>query len=265
MKELSPTTINIYHSMLATLSKNEIDFGNFEKLKHYLVKMKVRSAMVYLRAVIWQGKKNDTEMAQFDAYYQELRREDVKTRNEVKLDATYEDLVTVANYYKGATVIKKMRKFIVAQCYLELPIRNDLVELKIKNYDTAVDNYYVDGTITLNHYKTSTIYGTQIYAISSELRTAIDTYISKSAGLRKCNYLFYGNDGGLISKPTFLASLRKLYKDVIGKQLSFTQIRKIKITREHEGNTDSMDIAMKYMHSMDTEHKHYKAGGVPPP
>ena len=152
---------------------------------------------------------------------------------------------------------RNQEAYLITLLYLHFPIRNDLHSLKIHNYNTSPgsqDNYLTSSGLTLNTYKTSRIYGQKYYPTPESMQETLKSWIDS----RKDWTYLLGPEP--LDKTKMIKKIRKVYRDAVGKELSFCQIRKIKITHEYESVDSISDmkiIADKYMHRLDTELTYY--------
>ena len=73
----------------------------------------------------------------------------------------------------------------------------DFSELKIRNFEVKIDNYYKSGKLHFNKYKTSKTYGLQIVDLPKELNTILKKWIK----INTKDYMIYSTNGKKISCP----------------------------------------------------------------
>lgn len=112
----------------------------------------------------------------------------------------------VMEYKKYMEIIKEKygadsKQFLIVSIYNEVSVRDDFARIIIlndKSQDNNIDNYLLNVndkfSIILNKYKTSNVYGKQIYLLSDSLSLLIQNYINKH---EIDTYLFPENSSGL--------------------------------------------------------------------
>lgn len=254
-KPIAETTIKLHVESWKKITGMLGDNPSITSIKSYLSGFPVRSALIYLRGAIAVLSSRDRDVDELNKFYLSLSQESRKCVKPVKLATDYAGLVRTYEYYANSG---NLMASAVTLAYLELPIRNDLPNIKHSGYNVELDNYFDGKHIVLNSYKTSKVYGPQKYVLSTQLASLL----KRIAGIaRNAEYLFVDACGEKFEKTAFLIYLRKLYRAVLGFDVSFTQIRKIKINElyKHDLTLDEIaDISDEFMHSIDTELTYYK-------
>jgi hypothetical protein len=80
----------------------------------------------------------------------------------------------------------------------------DYGEMKIRNYDPKVDNYYKAGKLYFNKYKTAKTYGLQTLDVPKELNTLIKKWVK----LNSNDYMLYSTNDKKLSSPQINRNLR---------------------------------------------------------
>jgi hypothetical protein len=194
---LSPSSLKTYVSTLYNLHKhlkqdhNNIDWfsTDFDKIVDYLKDMASASRKSVLSAlfVITNDSKYRELMLkdckEVNDNYRNQKRNTKQENNWISVEeikSKYDELHTKVKQMFGkvlvgspATVIEYLLIALLSGAIIP-PRRNlDYSLMKIRSYDTKTDNYYKNGKLYFNKYKTSDKYGEQILEIPKELNTII--------------------------------------------------------------------------------------------
>ncbi|MEK6265545.1 MAG: hypothetical protein N2B06_12390 [Clostridium sp.] len=97
------------------------------------------------------------ELRKINDFITQKRSENVR---EGKLEKEWISLKELKQFRKELVNNGSYHDALIISLYTDVPpVRNDYWHLKIRNFDTCKDNYYSNGTIVLNDYKTVKFYG----------------------------------------------------------------------------------------------------------
>jgi hypothetical protein len=88
----------------------------------------------------------------------------------------------------------------------------DYGEMKIRNYDPKVDNYYKSGKFYFNIYKTAKTYGLQTLDVPKELNTLLKKWVK----LNSNDYMLYSTNDNKLSSP----QINRILNEAFGKAIS---------------------------------------------
>jgi len=129
----------------------------------------------------------------------------------------------------------------------------DIMELKIRDYDTNTDNYIHRGYFVFNKYKTADVYGKTKIAIPKELKPILTKYIK----LNPHTHLLVNNSGGVLTQPRITQKLN----DIIGSKTSTSMLRHIYLSSVYKDTPvleDLNQIAKDMGHSVATAMEYAK-------
>lgn len=157
----------------------------------------------------------------------------------------------------SGTVLAELSDFILfaISSGLFMPPRRstDIMELKIRDYDTKTDNYIHRGYFIFNKYKTADVYGKTKIAIPKPLKTILSKYIK----LNPHTHLLVNNSGGVLTQPRITQKLN----DIIGSKTSTSMLRHIYLSSVYKDTPaleDLNQIAKDMGHSVATAMEYAK-------
>jgi len=123
--------------------------------------------------------------------------------------------------------MKTVQQYVALSMYVLIPPRRiaDYIHFKVKNA-TEKDNYYENGTLIFNRYKTAKTYGQQKVDAPRALQDVFDQWIPIAS--RYSDYLLFNSYGEALPQP----SLTKLLNSIFGKNVSASMLRHIFISDE---------------------------------
>jgi hypothetical protein len=129
----------------------------------------------------------------------------------------------------------------------------DYTEMKIKNYDPKVDNYYKGGKFYFNVYKTAKTYGLQVLDIPAEFNTILKKWIKKNEN----TYLLYSSNDNKLTSP----QITKMFNKIFNKKVSTSMLRHIFLSDKYEdipALTKMQDLAKDMGHSVSQSMEYIK-------
>ena len=147
-------------------------------------------------------------MAEVNATYQEQKKSKKQEENWISEDEVrqvYNNLLQKATAMLSKKAIFDDTQFIqfLLVAFLSgaggIPPRRsmDYGDLKIRNYDPKIDNYYKNGKFYFNVYKTSKSYGLQTIDVPKPLNTIIKKWIK----LNTTDFMLYSTNKQKLSSP----------------------------------------------------------------
>ena len=118
----------------------------------------------------------------------------------------------------------------------------DYTDLKTKSYDVNKDNYYKNGILYFNVYKTAKTYGTQTLEVKT-LAPDFDKMIKKWIKLNDNEYMLFGTNGNKLTSPQVTKKLNQIFN---GRNISTDILRHVFLTHKY----GSIQKAMKNDASM---------------
>ena len=118
----------------------------------------------------------------------------------------------------------------------------DFTELRTKSYDVNKDNYYKNGILYFNAYKTAKTYGTQTLDVKT-LAPDFDKMIKKWIKLNDNEYMLFGTNGNKLTSPQVTKKLNQIFN---GRNISTDILRHVFLTHKY----GSIQKAMKNDASM---------------
>ena len=129
----------------------------------------------------------------------------------------------------------------------------DYSEMKIRNYDPKVDNYYNKNKFYFNKYKTVKTYGEQIVEVPKEFNLLLKKWIK----INPHNYMLFSTNGNKLSCPQITIMLNKIFK----KKVSTSMLRHIYLSNVYKDvpKLDKMEeLANEMGHSVSTAMEYIK-------
>jgi hypothetical protein len=102
----------------------------------------------------------------------------------------------------------------------------DYSEMKIRNYDTKIDNYYKAGKFYFNIYKTAKSYGLQVIDVPKDLNAILKKWVKINTN----DYMLYSTNGNKLSSPQISRILNK----ALGKNISTSLLRHVYLTNVYK-------------------------------
>jgi hypothetical protein len=102
----------------------------------------------------------------------------------------------------------------------------DYGEMKIRNYDPKVDNYYKAGKLYFNKYKTAKTYGLQTLDVPKELNTLLKKWVKHNSN----DYMLYSTNDKKLSSP----QINRILNEAFGKNISTNMLRHIYLTEQYK-------------------------------
>ena len=129
----------------------------------------------------------------------------------------------------------------------------DYSEMKIRNYDVKIDNYYKANKFYFNKYKTVKTYGMQILDVPKQLNNVLKKWIKINTN----DYMLYSSNNNKISCPQITRILNKVF----GRKISTSMLRHIYLTDVYKNvpQLSKMEILADEMgHSVSTAMEYIK-------
>ena len=129
----------------------------------------------------------------------------------------------------------------------------DYSEMKIRNYDPKVDNYYNKNKFYFNKYKTVKTYGEQTVEVPKEFNLLLKKWIK----INPHDYMLFSTNGNKLSCPQITIMLNKIFK----KKVSTSMLRHIYLSNIYKDipKLDKMEeLANEMGHSVSTAMEYIK-------
>jgi hypothetical protein len=125
----------------------------------------------------------------------------------------------------------------------------DYTEMKIKNYDVNKDNYYKNGVMYFNIYKTSKTYGQQTLDVKT-LAPEFNKIIKKWVICNPTDYLLFSS----VEKKLEPSQVTRMINNILGKAVSTDLLRHIYLTEKYGKVQAEMQSDSQAMgHDMQTQ------------
>lgn len=156
-------------------------------------------------------KKNWITQEELKELYDKVKRRAMPLFRETNL--TFQDLYEI-------------QKLVVLSIYTLLAPRRllDYTEMKIRNFDKKVDNYWEGASMFFSKYKTAKTYGKEQVSVPPALRTLL----TKWRKINPTDYLLFNKKGQKLTQP----KLTLLLNEILGKGRSVNILRHSFITEE---------------------------------
>jgi hypothetical protein len=175
-------------------------------------------------------------MAEVNATYKEQTKTTKQEDNwmsEDEVKKVYEDLLQKATAMLSTKAVFNDSKFIqfLLVSFLSgavMPPRRsqDYGEMKIRNYDPKVDNYFKGNKFYFNIYKTSKTYGLQTLDVPKPLSTLIKKWVK----LNPTDYMLYSSNKQKLSSP----QINRILNEAFGKNVSTNMLRHIYLSDKYK-------------------------------
>jgi hypothetical protein len=154
------------------------------------------------------------------------------------------------------------------QCRLNLidnpPRRLEFCTLKFRDFDRNTDNFYEDGQVTYNVFKTAERYGPFTFAVSEATRHLIEIIVGRIE--QESSYLFFdiaGSEQHEVLRTRWDHYNTAFYERVLGAPFTETDIRKLYVSTVTGAGgdvhtiSDREELALKMGHSVKTQQEVY--------
>lgn len=177
-------------------------------------------------------------------YYQNLlkrknkRIKKIRMRNERigKLNENWINYEQITELRDNLIKERDFQKALLLALYTRIPpVRNDYYNLKVKNYNPEIDNYYGNKILVLNNYKTAKYYGRIIIRIDNTLKELIKKNINDT------DFLFITEKGVPFSSTNFTKYFQKIFQENFNTKTNFQMMRNIYITHMYEKKDLSLE------------------------
>ena len=129
----------------------------------------------------------------------------------------------------------------------------DYSELKIRNYNVDIDNYYKGNKFYFNKYKTVKTYGLQVVEVPKQLNDLLKKWVK----INERDYMLYSSNGNKINPPQITRILNKVFE----KKISTSMLRHIYLTDTYKNVPEIKkmeDLASNMGHSVSTAMEYIK-------
>ena len=277
---ISDSSKKLYtHNLKKLNDGNEIKNLNFlkktELIEEKLNKLKPNTMRSYLISIVSVLKNRDKYKKTKDFYYKKmmdmnstLRDNTDKTQKEENNWLTQEEINEKFNdLYKIVDEINNKRKLKAGQydklldclilgLYVTMPPRRNLDYVKMvvgEDGDDKELNYYHNGVMYFNRYKTSKTYNQQTAEVPDELMKVIKLYMKFKP--KDTNWFLINNKGNNID--TSVEMTRRL-QNIFGRKISSSMLRKIYLTDKYSDNAEGLKAdASKMATSVNTINNNY--------
>jgi hypothetical protein len=113
----------------------------------------------------------------------------------------------------------------------------DYADMKIRNYNKNIDNYYENGKMVFNQYKTFKVYGRVTIDVKL-LAPDLNTLIKKWMKINKTDYLLYSSNGNKLSNTQLYQYNNKIW----GKNVSTNIYRHVYLTEFYKQPRTYMEM-----------------------
>lgn len=276
---------NLHFKLKGTKKFNSYDFlKNHKQVTDTIEQMDVKNITKrnYLNAIIVALKHSQypNELVnkyvelrdEYNQEYHDRKQESLLSEKQQQNTATMEEINGVLDVLKKEALelmkykkldrreIMKIQDYVLLSFYKEIPLRNDVSNLKIISSVPADknNNYLVlkntSATLILNKYKTDTKYGQKVIKLSPFLTKLIKKYIEYNT----TGYLFVTGTGKPLTKTDISKYLARIFKKHLGKNISSTLLRHIYLTEKYGSiKKEQEEDAYKMGHSVETQQNIY--------
>ena len=266
---LSATSLKTYVSILYNVSK-KIDPTNtkmdiFENPTPIMELLKEKppasrkttlSALFVLTGIETFNKQMLDDCKVTNDHYRENKKTEKQEENWIELDEIkkiYDDLLTNVNamFAKKLVINEAVVVNFLLLSFLGgisgLPPRRslDYTELKkhLINYDEKKDNYYKNGVMYFNVYKTAKTYGSQTLDVKT-LAPALDKILKKWVKLNTNEYMLFSSNGQKLTSPQVTKKLNQIFN---GRKISTDILRHVFLTDRYGKVQEDMKETAKHM------------------
>lgn len=267
--DISASTLKTYKSLLKSLylkkhdNANDINcewFNDQDEIIKLLADKPASSRKTTYAALIAIAKDNDkykTALLDDGKTYDKFIKSQTKTETQsdnwkdfAEIKSVYDNMYTkvkplFAMKELDATDFKKLQDFMILAltCGVWFPPRRstDWIDMKIKNFDKASDNYIEKNNFVFNKYKTAKFYDKQEVEIPKGLKTLLNKYIK----LNPNEYLFVNDKGNKLTNVRLTQILNRIF----GSKISTSMLRHIFLTEQLK-NVPKLQELEKMAHDM---------------
>jgi len=168
--------------------------------------------------------------------------------------------------YEDTKDPKILQKYLLLKFYCEFPLRNDAYKIIIianKDYEMLPEeekrhnNYLIKNKhyiLSMSDYKTSYLYGIQLFHLSNQLEKIIDEWLQYN----KTNILFITNNFKQMSRNNFTRFFQSIFKPFTNKNISTRMFRHLYIVHRYAPiRKKLMEDSRKLGHSLQTQQEIY--------
>jgi hypothetical protein len=240
--KLSASSLKTYVSILSNIYKQmkgdgDIDFfsDNVKEILEYMDTKNNQTKKTSLSALFVLTKKEEyrevmtSVMNAVNATYKQQK----KTPKQTEIWMSQEEVKAVYDkqHENALKMLTKKAKFddgkfieyllVAVLSGVIMPPRRsmDYGEMKIRNYDPKIDNYYKAGKFFYNKYKTAKTYGLQTLDVPKELNTLLKKWVK----LNSNDYMLYSTNDNKLSSP----QINRILNEAFGKNISTNLLRHI--------------------------------------
>ena len=266
--KLSPNSLKSYVSTLSSFYKkmgaNNIDFfsENIKDVLHTLKEVEPNKRKTLLSALfILTGEDDYKKLMLSDCKivnenYKKQKATPDEKQNWISIDEIQQKhkeylQAVVPMFHNKASINEKtiVEFFILALMsgVAGIPPRRslDYADMKIRNYNKDIDNYYENGKMVFNQYKTFKQYGRVIIDVKI-MAPELNTLIKKWMKINKTDYLLYSSNGNKLSNTQLYQYNNKIWG---GKNVSTNIYRHVYLTEFYSSPRTylQMDEMSKFM------------------
>ena len=272
---LSQSSIRTYVSILSNLYKKMDGEGNLDFFKRYTDILKhledknnqTRKTSLSALFILTGMREYQTEMQSIMKKVNQIYKEQKMNQKQKDNWISTEEIKEIQNTLSiNANLMLNKKKILNENVMMEfllvsflsgvfLPPRRslDYSELKIRNYDIDIDNYYKGNKFYFNKYKTVKTYGLQVVEIPKELNLILKKWVK----LNENDFMLYSSNGHKINPPQITRILNKVFE----KKISTSMLRHIYLTDTYKNVPEIKkmeDLASDMGHSVSTAMEYIK-------
>ena len=277
---ISESSKKLYSHNLKKLNDgNEIKNLNFlkktELIEEKLNKLKNNTKRSYLIAIVSVLKGRDKFKKTKDFYYEKMmemnktltdntdktQKEENNWLNQDEVNEKFNDLYKIVDQIGNKRKLKvgqydKLLDCLILGLYVTMPPRRNLDYVKMvvgEDGDDKELNYYHNGVMYFNRYKTSKTYNQQTAEVPDKLMKVIKLYMKFKP--KDTNWFLINNKGNNID--TSVEMTRRL-QNIFGRKISSSMLRKIYLTDKYSDNAEGLKAdASKMATSVNTINNNY--------
>jgi integrase len=247
--KLSASSLKTYVSILSNIYKQmkgdgDVDWfsKNVKEILEYMDTKNDQTKKTSLSALYVLTKKDEykevmtTVLASVNATYKQQKKTSKQEENWISGDEVkkvYDDLLQKATAMLSKKVVFNDSKFIqfLLVAFLSgavIPPRRsqDYGEMKIRNYDPKIDNYFKGDKFYFNVYKTAKTYGLQTLDVPKPLSALIKKWVK----LNPTDYMLYSSNKQKLSSP----QINRILNEAFGKAISTNMLRHIYLSDKYK-------------------------------
>lgn len=279
-ERISDSSKKLYtHNLKKLNDGNEIKNLNFlkktELIEEKLNKLKPNTMRSYLIAIVSVLKGRDKYSKTKNFYYEKMmemntalrdntdktQKEENNWLNQDEINEKFNDLYKIVDEIGNKRKLKtgqydKLLDCLILGLYVTMPPRRNLDYVKMVVSEDGDDkelNYYHNGVMYFNRYKTSKTYNQQTAEVPDELIKVIKLYLKFKP--KESNWFLINNKGNNID--TSVEMTRRL-QNIFGRKISSSMLRKIYLTDKYSENAEGLKAdASKMGTSVNTINNNY--------